>query len=400
MNSNLPFEVTDVFWMIVKVWERFEVIILQGGTNSSKTYSALQWLHLKALEKKRIITICGQDLPNLKGGAYRDFENIINYQSNGIKNHNKSDLTFYYRNGSIIEFKSYDDKQDAKSGKRNILFVNEINGVSKEVYDELADRTDEKIIADYNPTAKFWVHTDLVPQPYAVRLISNYKHNRFLSDSIRRKIERYKTKNPQRWKVYGLGITGQIEGAIFKNVNWIGKDELPHINTLRKFGYGLDYGYVNDPLAMVAAGVQGNRVYSWPLIYEPQLRTSAIANKFSEMQVDLFDLISMDDSQAKEQADVLREVYSYNIKTANRAGGTIKQGIELLQDYELWLVDDEDGNWSAEHDNYIWDPKSVARGNPKPVDKYNHYWDALRYWALEMMTEPELQPYRGNYSTI
>jgi hypothetical protein len=163
---------------------------------------------------------------------------------------------------------------------------------------------------------------------------------------------------------------------------------------------GLIYGYVNDPLAFVAAGVQGNRIYAWPLLYETDLRTGNIVKKFEEFEVDQFDLISMDDSQAKEQADVLRDVYHYYVKSANRSGGTIKQGIELLQDYELYLVDDEDGNWSTEQDNYIWDPKSVERGNPKPVDKFNHYWDALRYWGLEMLTEPELDEYKGNYSTI
>jgi phage terminase large subunit len=97
MKSNLPFEVTQVFWMIVKVWDTYEVIVLQGGTSSSKTYSALQWLHLKALEKQRVITVCGQDLPNLKAGAYRDFKSIIDYESNGISNHNRSELAFYYK---------------------------------------------------------------------------------------------------------------------------------------------------------------------------------------------------------------------------------------------------------------------------------------------------------------
>jgi phage terminase large subunit len=140
----------------------------------------------------------------------------------------------------LIEFKSYDNQQDAKSGKRDILFVNEVNGIKKVVYDELADRTTEKIVVDYNPTSKFWVHDHLLNEPHVIRLISNYRHNKFITESVRRKIERHKDKNPQRWRVYGLGLTGQLEGAIFKNVTWINKDQVPPINHLRKFAYGLD----------------------------------------------------------------------------------------------------------------------------------------------------------------
>ena len=104
------------------------VLVNQGGTSSGKTYSIMQVLfELGYEEPNQIITVVGQDIPNLKVGAYRDAKTIMS---------TNDDVAYYYptinegeriikcKNGSIIEFKSYADAQDAKSGKRDYLFIN------------------------------------------------------------------------------------------------------------------------------------------------------------------------------------------------------------------------------------------------------------------------------------
>ena len=397
---ELPFLVTMVFWMTVKVWDAYDTIIHQGGTSSSKTYSILQWLILKAVEKKRTITVAGQDLPNLRVGALRDFQTIINkspiIQKWIIKEH-KSSLTYTFFNGSIIEFKSYDSPQDAKSGKRDILFFNEVNGTTYEIFSELADRSYEKVIVDYNPTAKFWVHTKVMPDPDAIRVITNYKHNQFCPAKTIKKLLRYKETNPHRWRVYGLGLTGKTDEIIYHNVEWISWKEMPDAEFLKKYGYGMDYGFSKDPTTLVRAGMYQGGVYAEGLIYESHLRLTEIVTRMELFEVDKFDLISMDDSQAKEQSTLLREDYKYYVKSANRKGGSINSGISLLQDYPLFIVADED--WQKEQENYKWIIKN-GEITDKAVDKYNHYWDALRYWALEMIPEGEGQDYEENYETI
>ncbi len=138
-----------------------EIIVNQGGTSSGKTYAIEQVLFCLACnEEKQVITVVGQDIPNLKVGALRDATSI--YDSSPmlqavIKSYNKTNRIFEFFNNSIIEFKSYGDSQDAKSGKRDYLFVNEANGVSWEIYSELALRTKKRIFIDYNPNAAFWV---------------------------------------------------------------------------------------------------------------------------------------------------------------------------------------------------------------------------------------------------
>jgi phage terminase large subunit len=125
------------------------IVVNQGGTSSGKTYAILQVLFCIAGENaKQVITIVGQDIPNLKAGALRDALNIYNETPQFraiIKSYNKSDRIFEFNNGTIIEFKSYDNGQDAKSGKRNYLFINEANGINFDIYNELALRTSNRI---------------------------------------------------------------------------------------------------------------------------------------------------------------------------------------------------------------------------------------------------------------
>ena len=78
-----------------------------------------------------------------------------------------------------MEFKSYSDAQDAKSGKRDYLFVNEANGIPMAVYNELAIRTKKQIYIDYNPNAEFWVHEFLIGKPNVKFFRSWHEHNPF-----------------------------------------------------------------------------------------------------------------------------------------------------------------------------------------------------------------------------
>ncbi|MGN8072780.1 phage terminase large subunit [Mucilaginibacter sp. 22184] len=132
-------------------FSRAQIVVNQGGTSSGKTYAIEQVLFCLACQTaKLVITVVAQDVPNLKAGALRDALNIYQQSEalqNAMKNFNKTDRVFEFTNGSIIEFKSYDNAQDAKSGKRDYLFVNEANGISWDIYHELALRTRQRTIA-------------------------------------------------------------------------------------------------------------------------------------------------------------------------------------------------------------------------------------------------------------
>ena len=101
------FKTSSVFDELITAYNtgtRF--IIQQGSTRSGKTWSTLQLLFQIALRSKstKVITVISKSLPNLKLGAIRDFEKII--ESYGIipdNVRNKTDNT-YKIGKSIIEF--------------------------------------------------------------------------------------------------------------------------------------------------------------------------------------------------------------------------------------------------------------------------------------------------------
>ena len=176
MLQDKIFETTDVFQANRNA--NCEIVINQGGTSSGKTYAIMQNLFLHAIEEpNQVITTVGQDIPNLKVGALRDAENIVDSSEllqQYIVSYNKSDRIFHFFNGSVIEFKSYDDWQDAKSGKRDYLFMNEANGIPKVIWDELYFRTKKKSYIDYNPNTEFWVHSDLIGKKNVELIISDH----------------------------------------------------------------------------------------------------------------------------------------------------------------------------------------------------------------------------------
>ena len=175
----------------------------QGGTSSGKTYSIMQLLFVRAMEKYgQVITVVGQDIPNLKKGSYRDAKNIRNASpvlQMWFPKINEGERIFYCINGSIIEFTSYKDAQDAKNGKRNILFVNEANGIPFDIFWQLYIRTSDEIFIDYNPSARFWVHEKLLNRNDVQLIISDHRQNHFLTDEQHAMIEGI--EDDELWKV-------------------------------------------------------------------------------------------------------------------------------------------------------------------------------------------------------
>ena len=159
-----------------------DIVVNQGGTSSGKTYAILQVLFTRAINEVCTISVVGQDIPNLKVGALRDALDIYNADEvikEQLTFYNRSERVFLFKNGSIMEFNSYDNEQDAKSGKRDYLFINEANGIPYNIYEQLSLRTRKQVYLDYNPDSSFWVHDKIIPMDNAELIISDHRHNPF-----------------------------------------------------------------------------------------------------------------------------------------------------------------------------------------------------------------------------
>ena len=365
-----------------KTWESKEdVIVHQGGSSSGKTYSILQVLFAKAVsEPNLVITVVGQDIPNLKAGALRDAQNIWN-ENEEIKDftasYNKSDRLFTFKNGSVMEFKSYSDAQDAKSGKRDYLFVNEANGIPMAVYNELAIRTKKQIYIDYNPNAEFWVHEHLIGKPNVKFFRSWHEHNPFLSDKIREKIEALKDVDEELWRVYARGMTGKIEGLVLRN--WVLVDEIP--KDAKHLGTGLDFGFTNDPTAIVEVFEQNGELWVRELMYQTGQTNQDIANALKG-----YDKYIICDSAEPKSIEELRRA-GLKVEPAEKGRDSINVSIDILRSKRLNITRDSI-YLRKELSSYKYKVDKIAgKSLNEPIDSFNHLIDALRYVALNRLSK-------------
>lgn len=382
MSGNIALRVGGLFKANIRASER--VVVNQGGTSSGKTYSIMQVLYVLGMkEAHSVITVCGQDVPNLKKGAYRDAKTILDSSEELRKwypNVNEGDRLIKCINGSLIEFSSFKDAQDAKSGKRDYLFINEANGISYEVYWQLAIRTRKRIFIDYNPTARFWVHDEVLGREGVRLIISDHRRNHFLTDEEHQRIEGI--EDAELWKVYARGLTGMIQGLVL--TNWDIVDAIPPQEEWKMSAYGLDFGFTNDPSALEHVVQAHGDLWVDELIYSTGLTNPDIASRAKNQGVGSEQQIIADCAEPKS----IRELQAQGLwVTASPKGAdSIVSGLDILRRYRIHVTRRSLGIISNMR-SYKWANDRDGNMTNKPEDKNNHGIDAIRYVALAKLSQ-------------
>lgn len=353
----------------------------QGGTSSGKTYNILQVISLRLREKKRVCTVIGQDIPNLKKGALRDFKDriLINcpWMNYYIASYNKTERTYTFKNGSVLEFVSFKDAQDAKNGKRDISFFNEANGIPYEIYTQVALRTSEEIFLDYNPSSEFWAHDHIIPDPKCETFYSNFSHNPYCDEAIRDYLFDLRNKDQELWDVYGLGKTGTISETIYKN--WKIVEKMP--TNLRKQGYGMDFGYGTAPTTLIHCGLQNKRdLYLDELMYGWRYKLGKIDSTLKDLKLRKAWKIHADSANPLfiEELDEM----GHNMRGVVKGTGSVNYGIEILQDYN-WHITERSYNIINEVKRYKRKIDKNGKILDEPVKAFDHAMDGIRYYALD-----------------
>ncbi len=355
--------------------------IIQGGTSAGKTYGILPILITKAATyPKTEISVVAETIPHLRRGALKDFLRIMKDTGRYFdERFNKSLLRYEFANGSYIEFFSADDSSKLRGARRDVLYINECNNVTFESYNELAIRTKKAIYLDFNPANEFWVHTELKDEADSDFLILTYKDNEALDNSIVQQIEKNRLKAETSaywanwWRVYGLGEIGMLEGVIFSN--WKTIDILPKEANL--IGIGLDFGYTNDPTAIIEIyNYNGQRIIN-ELKYQTGMLNSDIANALPK-HVPVY----ADSSEPKSIEEIKR--YGITIKGVTKGKDSINYGIDVMQRNE-YLVTSNSTNLIKELRAYCWNTDKQGTRLNKPIDTNNHGIDALRYHEMETL---------------
>lgn len=374
---TIPFQVIAPLYR-ANMQDGVRVFINQGGTSSGKTYTIMEVLFVLAItERGVVITVCGQDLPNLKVGALRDAKTIIG-KSEWMQKYfqvHEGASTITALNGSLIEFKSYENPQDAKSGKRDYLFVNEANGIPYDVYWQLAIRTRKRIWIDYNPSARFWVHDELINREGTKLIISDHRGNPFLSEDEHERIENI--TDPDLWKVYARGMTGKLSGVVL--TRWDIVDQLPPKNEWKQHGYGLDFGFSQDPTALEHVVLAHGDLWVDEVIYTTGLVNPDIARLAKREGVTRSDIIVADSAEPKS----IREIHNEGLWVVPSPKGSdgITVGIDILRRYQIHFTRRSVGIIENAK-SYMWRKDRDGKRTNTPEDGNDHGIDAIRYYAL------------------
>lgn len=282
---------------------------------------------------------------------------------------NKTESQYVFETGSIIEFFSVDQPDKVRGARRDRLFINEANNIPFTAFEELEVRTKDFIFIDWNPTNEFWYYTELKDKRNDVEeLILTYKDNEALSKEIVDSIEQRKNRKGW-WRVYGLGLLGDVEGKIYKD--WKVVDEVPHEARLER--RGLDFGYSNDPTAIVDI-----YYYNGGYILDEVCYQKGLSNRqISDVLQDKPEVLVIADSAEPKSID---EIHSYGINIIGAVKGkdSVNQGIQTVQDQKI-SVTKRSVNIIREFRNYMWEIDKDGKILNKPEHQFSHSMDAIRY---------------------
>jgi len=374
----MKIQTTEIYEMLEENKDK-RLKLFQGSARSGKTYNILIWLVVYLLQNPdKTLSIVRKTLPALKGSVLRDLKEILET----LEIYNPSDWKKqegYYTlpNGAMIEWFSTDEEQKLRGRKREILFINEGNELTRDEYVQLAIRTTEQIIIDYNPSDLYSYIYDLIEEDGVFFHKSTYKENPFLTDEIIKEIESLQDKDENLWRVFGLGERGVATNSVFSK--WTEVDWFPSEGQTYR---GLDVGY-SDPMALVEVKKMDDNIYIRELIYQTQMTTPDLIYKIQQMGIDPTDDLWVDSAAPQ----VIEELKRAGINAKPVKKHTILHGIDMIKRHRVHIHQDSK-NLLDEFQNYKWKQNKDGKIIDQPQDEYNHAIDAARY-ALEMSNKPK-----------
>ena len=341
-----------------------------GGTRSGKTYAILQFLIVQALQTAQAITIVRRTIPSLKRAIIKDFTDIL--KSIGIWREDSFNITdrIYRLGESTIQFVNSDDPEKLRGLKSDILFVDEASEIDEESYFQLSIRTSDKIILAYNPTISpyHWLRQMWDCE----RFVTTYKDNSYLPTEMVKAIEELEFKNPKYWTIYGKGEFAPNEKAIFQ-FDLVDDFDADFV------GFGMDFGFSNDPTTLCAVYRSGNNLYLEELLYEKGLVTSDIVKKLTELKIDKSYEIWCDSAEPR----LIEEIYrsGFNAKPVTKGKDSIKFGISVMNNYKIY-IDKKSQNLINEMYAYQYSTDKYGYTTDNPEGGLDHLIDAARYVAM------------------
>ena len=361
--------------------------VYYGGAGSGKSYGATQKVYLKALKFKRKVLVIRKIQRTIKDSIWSLI--ITHLHSSGYYEAckiNRSDFEIELPNGSIFIFKGLDDPEKIKS----------IDGITDIVIEEATELTEDdftqlnlrlralvdnlQIYLMFNPISKKnWVYDYFFVRelPLNIKVVkTTYMDNKFLNEEYRQELERLKDRNPAYYRIYCLGEFATLDKLVFPTYTTKIVSE-KDIEGLKRW-IGLDFGYINDPSAIVWGFIDTvkKKIYVSGEYVKRGMKNDEIAETMQDLG--LHKDKSFGDSAEPKSIDEIKSK-GVNIEPTVKGKDSIIHGIQWIQQYEL-IVDERCFKVIEELDNYTWKKdKKTGEYINEPVDTFNHTIDAIRY---------------------
>jgi len=313
-------------------------------------------------------------MPHIKRGCMRDFKNIMGNSFNPVRL-NKTDLIYSF-NKTKMEFFSADDPSKQRGARRDIPFLNEVNNIPYDAFRELDARTRLCTIADWNPTSEFFFHEHKLRDDDS----SSYIHATYrdalevVPKEVIENILAMGRKDPNWANVYLEGKLGKIEGLVYPVFQQV--DDLPGGDAHN----GLDFGFSNDPTALVRSIIKGEELYSRELIYETGLTNQDISGRMEDAGLRKhYDEIFADSAEPKSIEELYR--MGWNIKGAPKGPGSVEFGHQKIRQYNQYWTKDSI-NCIKEQRNFRYIPDKNGKLTNKTTHIFSHGMDARRYGII------------------
>lgn len=368
--------------------------VYYGGAASGKSHFVAQKLMYKLLTHRRKLLVIRKVGRTLKDSVFQLFTDILTqWKLISYCAINRSTLSISLPGGSIILFKGLDDGEKIKSitGITDI-WCEEATELAFDEYTQLdlrlRSRADNlQVYCTFNPVSKAnWVynHWFVGQQPQNTFILhTTYKDNQFLPQQYIDALQAMEKTNPTYYRIYALGEFCSLDKLIYPNWRQSLPDETPSGTLI----VGLDFGYVNDPSALIVAyaDVDAKKIYVVDEVYKSGMLNDEIANmiKYKNLQKEII----IADSAEQKSIEEIKRLGISRIRPAVKGQGSILQGIQRLQQFEI-IVSPQCQNTIVELQNYSWQKdKSSGEYTNQPIDTFNHALDALRY-AIQAVDKP------------
>lgn len=375
-------------------------VVYYGGAGSGKSVFVAQFLVYKALREKRKILVLRKVGRTVKNSTFQLLvDTLVDWKIIDKCKINRTDFSIELPNGSLFLCTGLDDSEKIKSitGLTD-AWLEEATEFIQDDFNQIdlrirhATAANQQIILSFNPVSKtnycfqlfFKEKFDTEQEEKEVTEFrqkvqvhhTNYLDNRFLPQSYIDSLLLLKGTNPAYYKIYALGEFGSLDKLIF--TNWR-VAAFNHAEIKGELMVGLDFGFVNDPTALIASLLveEEKKIYVFKEKFEKGLLNNQIAEMISSLGFGKSTIIA-DAAEVKSIEEIKRAGIT-RIKPAVKGQGSVLQGIQKLQQYEI-IIHPDCANLIEEFRNYSWEKdKATNEYINKPIDKYNHGIDSLRY---------------------